>query len=79
MEHRARAAEVNFNHLQLALEGKLAASRALRCCTHTRVLNIKPHMTSALLEIVPGQVVHAILVHFVYVTQTTSQRQGRWQ
>ena len=38
----------------------MAASFAPRCRIHTRVLSIKPHMTSALLEIVPGQVVHPI-------------------
>ena len=37
-----------------------AASFAPHFRTHTRVLNIKPHMTVALLEIVPGQVVDAI-------------------
>ena len=33
-------------------------------------------MTVTLLTTVPGQVVHPILVHFVYVAQTTAQRQG---
>ena len=37
-----------------------AACHAPCCCPHTRVLNIKPHMTSTLLTIVPGQVVHPI-------------------
>ena len=42
--------------------GNFAASNAPRCCPHTRVLNIKSHMTGTLLETVPGQVVHSIPV-----------------
>jgi len=40
----------------------IAASFAPHFRTHTRVLNIKPHMIATLLEIMPGQVLQAIPV-----------------
>ena len=58
--HR-RLHEVNPTSFKLLGEAN-AASFAPRCPSHTRVLSLKPHMIGTLLEIVPGQVVQAILL-----------------
>ena len=58
--HR-RLHEVNSTSFKVLGE-KNASSFAIRCCAHTRVLNIESHMHAPILETVHGQVLHAIPV-----------------
>jgi hypothetical protein len=52
---------------------------APHCCILTRVLNLLNPQTAGMMETVPGQVVHSILVHFAGVANTTLQRRGQWE
>ena len=53
------------------------SSHAPRCFIHTRILNLYSIITARMIETVPGQVVHAILMHFAGVMDTTPQRHGQ--